>query len=61
MEMTHVFAGLAVSDYQSARGWYERLLGRPADMLQKKTKPSGNSPAQGSSTSSLIDLAQAAD
>lgn len=35
MEMTHVFAGLAVSDYESARGWYERLLGRPADMLPK--------------------------
>jgi glyoxylase I family protein len=35
MQMTHVFAGLAVSDYESARGWYERLLGRPADMFPK--------------------------
>jgi catechol 2,3-dioxygenase-like lactoylglutathione lyase family enzyme len=35
MEVTHVFAGLAVTDYESARGWYERLLGRPPDMLPK--------------------------
>lgn len=36
MEITHVFAGLAVTDHESARGWYERLLGRPPDMLPKK-------------------------
>jgi catechol 2,3-dioxygenase-like lactoylglutathione lyase family enzyme len=33
MEITLVFAGVAVSVYESARGWYERLLGRPPDML----------------------------
>jgi catechol 2,3-dioxygenase-like lactoylglutathione lyase family enzyme len=33
--ITHVFSGLAVSDYESARSWYERLLGRPPDMLPK--------------------------
>src|SRR6266545_4508415 len=33
--MTHVFAGLAVCDYEAARAWYERLLGRPPDMLPK--------------------------
>jgi catechol 2,3-dioxygenase-like lactoylglutathione lyase family enzyme len=33
MEPTHVFAGLRVTDSEAARAWYERLLGRPADML----------------------------
>jgi predicted enzyme related to lactoylglutathione lyase len=33
MSATYVFAGMAVLDYESARGWYERLLGRPADLL----------------------------
>src|SRR5215468_376659 len=33
MDVSHVFAGLAVSDYEAARSWYERLLGRPPDML----------------------------
>ncbi len=36
MEVTHVFSGLAVSDYEAARGWYEHLLGRPPDMLPKE-------------------------
>jgi catechol 2,3-dioxygenase-like lactoylglutathione lyase family enzyme len=25
----HLFAGLRVRDFQAARGWYERLLGKP--------------------------------
>jgi catechol 2,3-dioxygenase-like lactoylglutathione lyase family enzyme len=25
----HLFAGLRVRDFQTARGWYERLLGEP--------------------------------
>jgi catechol 2,3-dioxygenase-like lactoylglutathione lyase family enzyme len=33
MEMTHVFAGLPVSDYAAAIEWYEQLLGRPPDMI----------------------------
>jgi catechol 2,3-dioxygenase-like lactoylglutathione lyase family enzyme len=33
MEMTHVFAGLPVSDYAAAVEWYEQLLGRPPDMI----------------------------
>jgi hypothetical protein len=33
MAITHVFAGVAVADYDSAREWYERLLGCPPDML----------------------------
>jgi hypothetical protein len=30
---TDLFAGVAVADIDSARAWYERLWGRPADML----------------------------
>jgi catechol 2,3-dioxygenase-like lactoylglutathione lyase family enzyme len=33
MAITHVVAGVAVADYDSARAWYERLLGRPPNML----------------------------
>jgi predicted enzyme related to lactoylglutathione lyase len=31
--VTHVFAGLAVADYDRARPWYERLFGRPPDRV----------------------------
>jgi catechol 2,3-dioxygenase-like lactoylglutathione lyase family enzyme len=30
---THAFAGIAVSDYAAAYGWYVRLFGRAADMF----------------------------
>jgi hypothetical protein len=30
---THLFAGVAVSDFAAARPWYEALFGRPPDML----------------------------
>lgn len=33
MTLTHLFAGVAVSDFASARRWYEALFGRPPDML----------------------------
>jgi hypothetical protein len=33
MAITHVFAGVPVADYGSARAWYERLMGRPPNML----------------------------
>ena len=33
MSVTHLFAGVAVSDFAAARRWYEALLGRPPDML----------------------------
>jgi hypothetical protein len=33
MPVTHLFAGVAVSDFAAARLWYEALLGRPPDML----------------------------
>lgn len=31
MDIKWFFAGVAVADYPSARAWYERLMGRPAD------------------------------
>ena len=33
MSVTHLFAGLAVSDFAAARRWYEALFGSPPDML----------------------------
>jgi glyoxylase I family protein len=36
MPITHLFAGVAVSDFAAARRWYEALFGRPPDMLPKE-------------------------
>jgi glyoxylase I family protein len=33
VSVTHLFAGIAVSDFAAARRWYEALFGRPPDML----------------------------
>jgi catechol 2,3-dioxygenase-like lactoylglutathione lyase family enzyme len=33
MQVTHVFAGLPVSDLAASRAWYETLFGRPPDVL----------------------------
>jgi hypothetical protein len=33
---SHVFAGVAVSDFTVARGWYERLFGSPPDSLPRE-------------------------
>jgi catechol 2,3-dioxygenase-like lactoylglutathione lyase family enzyme len=33
MAVTYVFAGIPVSDRDAAAAWYERLLGRPADLV----------------------------
>ncbi len=33
MTITYVFAGIAVSDRAAAGQWYERLLGRPPDLI----------------------------
>jgi len=35
MPLTHLFAGVAVSDFATARPWYEALFGRPPDLLPK--------------------------
>jgi hypothetical protein len=36
MAITVVFAGIATGDYDSALAWYERLLGRPPDLIPKE-------------------------
>ena len=33
MAVTHVFAGIPVAHRDAAVGWYERLVGRPPDLL----------------------------
>ena len=33
MSLTHLFAGIPVSDFAAARRWYEVLFGRSPDML----------------------------
>jgi catechol 2,3-dioxygenase-like lactoylglutathione lyase family enzyme len=33
MTFTAVFAGIHVADLDAARAWYERLAGRPADLI----------------------------
>jgi predicted enzyme related to lactoylglutathione lyase len=33
MAITFLFAGVPVADYEAARPWYERLIGREPDML----------------------------
>jgi hypothetical protein len=38
MRVTHTFAGLPVADYTVAYAWYERLLGRGADMFPHETE-----------------------
>ena len=35
MSITHLFVGVAVSEFDTASRWYEALLGRPPDMLPK--------------------------
>jgi hypothetical protein len=38
MTITHVFAGLPVSDLAPALDWYERLLGGPPTMLPNESE-----------------------
>jgi hypothetical protein len=33
MAVTHVFAGIPIVDRDAAVGWYQRLTGRPPDLL----------------------------
>jgi predicted enzyme related to lactoylglutathione lyase len=33
MAVSYLFAGIPVADYDAARPWYERLIGRAPDML----------------------------
>jgi hypothetical protein len=34
--ITHVFVGVPVTNYPSARSWYERFFGRPPDLVPKE-------------------------
>jgi glyoxylase I family protein len=38
MTLQHVFAALPVADYEPARDWYERLFGRPPDLIPNETE-----------------------
>jgi hypothetical protein len=38
MAITNVFAGIATADYDSALPWYERLLGRPPDLIPNENE-----------------------
>src|SRR3954471_639608 len=38
MTVTHVFAGLPVTDLEPALDWYERLLGGPPAMLPNESE-----------------------
>src|SRR5262245_22367930 len=33
MATKHLFAGIGVADYPAMREWYERFMGRPADLV----------------------------
>jgi predicted enzyme related to lactoylglutathione lyase len=33
LTITHIFAGIAVTDYDSALAWYKRFFGRPPDVI----------------------------
>ncbi|HEY8770400.1 MAG TPA: hypothetical protein VIM03_07640, partial [Thermoleophilaceae bacterium] len=47
MAFTEVFAGIAVADIGSARAWYERLTGRPPDMLPNENEAAWQLAGQG--------------
>ena len=34
--MTHAFVGIPVTNYASARTWYEQFFGRPPDVVPKE-------------------------
>jgi catechol 2,3-dioxygenase-like lactoylglutathione lyase family enzyme len=36
VQIAHLFAGMAVTDFAAAYEWYERLFGRPPDMLPQE-------------------------
>ncbi|TDV34899.1 VOC family protein [Actinophytocola oryzae] len=38
MEATDLFAGIPVTDYEAARGWYERLFGAPPAFFPHDTE-----------------------
>ncbi len=38
MDVEHIFAGIPVADRDAAAGWYERLVGRPPDLLPNESE-----------------------
>ena len=40
MGVTYLFAGVAVTDLDAAREWYERVFGRPPDLVPNATEVS---------------------
>ena len=38
LTITHVFAGIAVADYDSALAWYKRFFGRSPDVIVTENK-----------------------
>jgi catechol 2,3-dioxygenase-like lactoylglutathione lyase family enzyme len=60
MTVTHLFAGIPVSDYDAAVAWYERLLDRPPDMLPKEGEAVWHV-RDGASIYVVVDAARAGD
>ena len=51
--ISHVFAGIRITDLRAAVAWYERLLGRPPDMLPNDSEATwalGDEPPHAPST-----------
>jgi predicted enzyme related to lactoylglutathione lyase len=38
VSISYVFAGIAAADYDSLREWYQRLIGRPPDLIPNETE-----------------------
>ncbi len=57
--MIDLFAGLLVSDYATARPWYERLLGAPPSFDAHETESVWELPSTASCMSSKIGPAPA--
>src|SRR3954453_4216186 len=38
LTINHIFAGIAVADYDSALAWYKRFFGRPPDVIVKENE-----------------------
>ena len=48
VDITRVFAGIAVTDFEAGRRWYERLFGRPPDRIPKQEEAVWHIPGAGS-------------
>ena len=47
-KVTHLFAGIAVSEFERMAAWYERLLGRPPDIVPHAREVMWSATAAGS-------------